>query len=35
MFSIGSVYMFFSMKNGNIIYNDVGNLWNIIRFKNM
>ncbi len=32
--SIGSTYTLFSMKNGNITYNDVGNLWNIIRLKN-
>ncbi len=32
--SIGSAYTLFSMKNGNITYNDVGNLWNIIRLKN-
>lgn len=32
--SIGSAYTLFSMKNGNIAYNDVGNLWNIIRLKN-
>ncbi|WQV53590.1 vacuolating cytotoxin domain-containing protein [Helicobacter pylori] len=32
--SIGSAYTLFSMKNGNITYNDVSNLWNIIRLKN-
>ncbi|GAA8165397.1 hypothetical protein HpDR146_07920 [Helicobacter pylori] len=32
--SIGSTYTLFSMKNGNITYNDVNNLWNIIRLKN-
>lgn len=32
--SIGSAYTLFSMKNGSIAYNDVGNLWNIIRLKN-
>ncbi|WP_367710051.1 vacuolating cytotoxin domain-containing protein, partial [Helicobacter pylori] len=32
--SIGSAYTLFSMKNGNITYNDVNNLWNIIRLKN-
>ncbi len=32
--SIGSAYTLFSMKNGSITYNDVGNLWNIIRLKN-
>ncbi|MGN8496798.1 vacuolating cytotoxin domain-containing protein [Helicobacter pylori] len=32
--TIGSTYTLFSMKNGNITYNDVGNLWNIIRLKN-
>ncbi len=32
--SIGSTYTLFSMKNGNITYNDVDNLWNIIRLKN-
>ncbi|WP_033745640.1 vacuolating cytotoxin domain-containing protein [Helicobacter pylori] len=32
--SIGSAYTLFSMKNGNITYNDVDNLWNIIRLKN-
>ncbi len=32
--SIGSSYTLFSLKNGSIAYNDVGNLWNIIRLKN-
>ncbi|NOK30830.1 toxin [Helicobacter pylori E48] len=32
--SIGSAYTLFSMKNGSIAYNDVSNLWNIIRLKN-
>ncbi len=32
--TIGSAYTLFSMKNGSIAYNDVGNLWNIIRLKN-
>ncbi|WP_121036025.1 vacuolating cytotoxin domain-containing protein [Helicobacter pylori] len=32
--TIGSAYTLFSMKNGNITYNDVSNLWNIIRLKN-
>ncbi len=32
--TIGSAYTLFSMKNGNITYNDVDNLWNIIRLKN-
>ncbi|MBM0607772.1 vacuolating cytotoxin domain-containing protein, partial [Helicobacter pylori] len=32
--SIGSAYTLFSMKNGSIAYNDVNNLWNIIRLKN-
>ncbi|WRD10504.1 vacuolating cytotoxin domain-containing protein [Helicobacter pylori] len=32
--SIGSAYTLFSMKNGSIAYNDVDNLWNIIRLKN-
>ncbi len=32
--TIGSAYTLFSMKNGNITYNDVNNLWNIIRLKN-
>ncbi|WP_187853959.1 vacuolating cytotoxin domain-containing protein [Helicobacter pylori] len=32
--SIGSAYTLFSMKNGSITYNDVDNLWNIIRLKN-
>ncbi|GAA8724687.1 hypothetical protein HpDR95_03850 [Helicobacter pylori] len=32
--NIGSAYTLFSMKNGNITYNDVNNLWNIIRLKN-
>ncbi|WP_187884026.1 vacuolating cytotoxin domain-containing protein [Helicobacter pylori] len=32
--TIGSSYTLFSMKNGNITYNDVSNLWNIIRLKN-
>ncbi|WQS09988.1 vacuolating cytotoxin domain-containing protein [Helicobacter pylori] len=32
--SIGSAYTLFSMKNGSITYNDVNNLWNIIRLKN-
>ncbi|GAA8271266.1 hypothetical protein HpDR2_04120 [Helicobacter pylori] len=32
--SIGSAYTLFSTKNGNITYNDVNNLWNIIRLKN-
>ncbi len=32
--SIGSAYTLFSMKNGSITYNDVSNLWNIIRLKN-
>ncbi|MGN8341057.1 vacuolating cytotoxin domain-containing protein [Helicobacter pylori] len=32
--TIGSTYTLFSMKNGNITYNDVSNLWNIIRLKN-
>ncbi|GAA8468487.1 hypothetical protein HpBT249_06820 [Helicobacter pylori] len=32
--SIGSAYTLFSMKNGNITYNDVSNLWSIIRLKN-
>ncbi|GAA9362288.1 hypothetical protein TH0628_12180 [Helicobacter pylori] len=32
--SIGSAYTLFSMKNGSIVYNDVSNLWNIIRLKN-
>ncbi|MDU9799252.1 vacuolating cytotoxin domain-containing protein, partial [Helicobacter pylori] len=32
--SIGNAYTLFSMKNGNITYNDVDNLWNIIRLKN-
>ncbi|MGN8495319.1 vacuolating cytotoxin domain-containing protein [Helicobacter pylori] len=32
--SIGSAYTLFSMKNGNIAYNDVDSLWNIIRLKN-
>ncbi len=33
--TIGSTYTLFSMKNGSITYNDVSNLWNIIRLKNM
>ncbi len=32
--TIGSTYTLFSMKNGSITYNDVSNLWNIIRLKN-
>ncbi|WP_033753933.1 vacuolating cytotoxin domain-containing protein [Helicobacter pylori] len=32
--SIGSAYTLFSMKNGNITYNGVSDLWNIIRLKN-
>ncbi|UOS57259.1 vacuolating cytotoxin domain-containing protein [Helicobacter pylori] len=32
--SIGSAYTLFSMKNGSIAYNDISNLWNIIRLKN-
>ncbi|GAA8348836.1 hypothetical protein HpDR31_04620 [Helicobacter pylori] len=32
--TIGNAYTLFSMKNGNIAYNDVNNLWNIIRLKN-
>ncbi|WQZ56649.1 vacuolating cytotoxin domain-containing protein [Helicobacter pylori] len=32
--TIGSAYTLFSMKNGNIAYNDVNNLWDIIRLKN-
>ncbi|MDU9800223.1 hypothetical protein RGC54_11890, partial [Helicobacter pylori] len=32
--TIGSAYTLFSMKNGSITYNDVDNLWNIIRLKN-
>ncbi len=32
--SIGSSYTLFSMKNGNITYNGVSDLWNIIRLKN-
>ncbi len=32
--TIGSTYTLFSMKNGSIAYNDVSNLWNIIRLKN-
>ncbi|WQV01821.1 vacuolating cytotoxin domain-containing protein [Helicobacter pylori] len=32
--SIGSSYTLFSMKNGNITYHGVSDLWNIIRLKN-
>ncbi len=32
--SIGNSYTLFSMKNGNITYNGVSDLWNIIRLKN-
>ncbi|MGN8383290.1 vacuolating cytotoxin domain-containing protein [Helicobacter pylori] len=32
--TIGSTYTLFSMKNGSIAYNNVDNLWNIIRLKN-
>ncbi|GAA8646246.1 hypothetical protein HpDR76_05210 [Helicobacter pylori] len=32
--TIGSAYTLFSMKNGSITYNDVNNLWDIIRLKN-
>ncbi|WP_033619000.1 vacuolating cytotoxin domain-containing protein [Helicobacter pylori] len=32
--TIGSAYTLFSMKNGNITYNGVSDLWNIIRLKN-
>ncbi len=32
--TIGSTYTLFSMKNGNITYNGVSDLWNIIRLKN-
>ncbi|AFI06100.1 vacuolating cytotoxin domain-containing protein [Helicobacter cetorum] len=32
--SLGGTYTLFSMKSGTISYNDVGNLWNIIRIKN-
>ncbi|WP_187908240.1 vacuolating cytotoxin domain-containing protein [Helicobacter pylori] len=32
--TIGSTYTLFSMKNGSITYNDVSNLWNIVRLKN-
>ncbi|WP_187847532.1 vacuolating cytotoxin domain-containing protein [Helicobacter pylori] len=32
--TIGSTYTLFSMKNGSITYNNVSNLWNIIRLKN-
>ncbi|WQV01553.1 vacuolating cytotoxin domain-containing protein [Helicobacter pylori] len=32
--TIGNSYTLFSMKNGNITYNGVSDLWNIIRLKN-
>ncbi|WP_033794373.1 vacuolating cytotoxin domain-containing protein [Helicobacter pylori] len=32
--TIGSAYTLFSMKNGNITYHGVSDLWNIIRLKN-
>ncbi|WP_187859504.1 vacuolating cytotoxin domain-containing protein [Helicobacter pylori] len=32
--TIGSAYTLFSMKNGSITYNNVSNLWSIIRLKN-